>query len=240
MPSLSVIIPAYNEERNIVAAIEEVLQEVAATVPDVEIIVVDDGSRDRTAGLVAELAARAPQITMLRQENRGHGAALMHGLGKATGEWILLIDSDRQVSLAHFRQHWEMTARHDVILGVRRPRHDPVHRQLISLLMRMLLKARLGVGLSDAGVPYKLFRIGLWQDARRAMREGCWIPSVLIAAQAMRRPDLSVVEIPVEHRPRSHGNSTLNLRRLVRFCREGVADISYFRGHSNADAGRDR
>lgn len=232
MPSLSVIIPAYNEERNIVAALDDVLKEVAATVPDVEIIVIDDGSRDGTAALVAQTAARVPQIVTLRQENRGHGAALMHGLAKAKGEWILLIDSDRQVSLAGFARHWAMTASHDVILGLRRPRRDPFHRRLISTAMRLLLRTRLGVKLGDAGAPYKLLRAELWRDARRAMRDDCWIPSVLIAARAVQRRDLRIAEIPIEHRPRSHGNSTLNLRRLMRFCREGMADISYFRTHA--------
>lgn len=237
MPSLSVIIPAYNEERNIIAAIEDVLKEVATAVPDVEIIVIDDGSRDRTAALVAEMAKATPQLIMLRQENSGHGAALMHGLAKAAGDWVLLLDSDRQISLAQFAGHWAMTKSHDVVLGLRRPRRDPLHRQFISLAMRLLLKARLGVSVGDAGAPYKLFRAELWRDAHGAMRDNCWIPSVLIAARAMQRSDLRVVELAIEHRPRSHGNSTLNLRRLVRFCREGMADIGYFRDHARKSAG---
>jgi dolichol-phosphate mannosyltransferase len=238
MPPLSVIIPAYNEEHNIVAAIDDVLSGVAAAVPDVEIIVIDDGSRDGTAALVAEMATRTPQIVMLRQSNRGHGPALLHGLAQAKGEWILLIDSDRQVSLARFAEHWAMREKHDVILGVRRPRRDPLHRQLISLAMRAMLKARLGVRLSDAGAPYKIFRAELWRDARRSMRDECWIPSVLIGARAMQRPDLRVAQIAVEHRRRPHGNSTLNLRRLVRFCREGLADIAYFCDHSGTGPSR--
>lgn len=232
MPPLSVIIPAYNEEDNIVAAIDDVLKAVAATVPDLEIIVIDDGSRDSTAALVTEMTTRTPQLIMLRQPNRGHGAALLHGLAKAKGDWILLIDSDRQISLARFAEHWAMTERHDVILGVRRPRRDPLHRQIISAAMRVMLRARLGVRLSDAGAPYKIFRADLWRDARRSMRDDCWIPSVLVGARAVQRPDIGVLEIAVEHRRRSHGNSTLNLRRLVRFCREGMTDIGYFRDHS--------
>lgn len=236
MPPLSIIIPAYNEEPNIVEAIEDVLKDVATVVPDAEIIVIDDGSRDRTAALVAEMAARIPQIVLVRQPNRGHGAALMHGLAEATGDWIFLIDSDRQVSLAPFAQHWAMTKDHDVILGLRRPRRDPFHRQIISLAMRLLLRARLGVALTDAGAPYKLFRAELWRDVRPALRSNCWIPSVLIAARAMQRTDLRVKEIAIEHRPRSHGPSTLNLRRLVSFCREGVSDVEHFRAHADPGA----
>ncbi|MER8956526.1 glycosyltransferase family 2 protein [Mesorhizobium sp. M0833] len=232
MPILSVIVPAYNEERNIEEAIDDVLQHVASTVPDLEIIIVDDGSRDKTAALAKALAVRDPRIVLIQQSNQGHGPALANGLAKATGDWLFLLDSDRQVPLDDFARHWQLTASHDVVLGFRRPRRDPPHRLLISAAMRLLLRLQLGVWVRDAGAPYKLIRADVWHTARQSMRPGCWIPSVLIAAAALQRPDLNTVELPVDHRPRRHGPSTLNLGRLAKFCREGVADVVDFRNHS--------
>ena len=229
MPFLSVIIPAYNEENNIKGAIQDVLNDVAVVVPDLEVIVVDDGSRDRTAELASEIARRDGRVRVLTQFNRGHGPALVHGLAEATGEWVFLIDSDRQVSLKNFALHWVMTADHDAILGLRRPRRDPLHRLLISFAMRVLLRARLGIHAGDAGAPYKLVKRQVWQDACKMMRDGCWIPSVLLAAHVLRRRDIVAREVPVEHRRRSHGPSTLNLGRLARFCREGAIDVAFYR-----------
>ena len=229
MPYLSVIIPAYNEENNIEGALQDVLSDVAAVVPDLEVIVVNDGSRDRTAELAGEIARRDDRVRVVTQTNRGHGPALVHGLAEAKGEWLLLIDSDRQVSLKDFARHWVMTADHDAVLGLRRPRRDPLHRLLISFAMRLLLRARLGVNAGDAGAPYKLVKRQVWQDACKMMRESCWIPSVLLAAHALQCRDIVAQEVAVEHRPRSHGPSTLNLGRLTRFCREGAIDVAFYR-----------
>jgi glycosyltransferase involved in cell wall biosynthesis len=229
MPLLSVIIPAYNEEDNIVAALDDVVRDVASCVPDLEILVIDDGSRDRTTELARQVAARDPRIVVVSQANQGHGPAVVHGLRKARGEWILLLDSDRQIVLSRFEQHWAMTRTYDVVLGLRRPRRDPWHRLLISAAMRWLLLARLRVNLGDAGAPYKLMRARLWAEAEPMMRQPCWVPSILLAATARLEPDVRSIEVPVEHRPRAHGESTLNLRRLARFCREGVTDVAYFR-----------
>ncbi|MGE0212686.1 MAG: glycosyltransferase family 2 protein [Parvibaculaceae bacterium] len=228
MTALSVIVPAYNEEENIAGALEDVLRDVGRVVPDLEIVVVDDGSRDATAARVGEFVTGDSRIVLIRQPNQGHGAALANGIEQARGRHLLLIDSDRQVSLADFARHWDMTGKYDVILGIRTPRSDPPHRRLVSRLMRLLIGLRAGRAPRDAGAPYKLLRTEVWREARPFMREGCWIPSVLLATRVLQRRDIASIELPVEHRERAKGPSTLNLRRLLRFCREGVADIEHF------------
>jgi dolichol-phosphate mannosyltransferase len=232
MTSLSVIIPAYNEAESIVGALEDVFRDVATVVPDLEVIVVNDGSRDETAPLATTFAEREPRVRVITQVNQGHGPALVRGMNSAKGDWMLLLDSDRQVSLEDFAHHWTLTADYDVILGLRRPRADPLYRQFISILMRTLLLVQLGRNVRDGGAPYKLLRREVWMEARSVMRPNCWIPSVLLAAAALARKDLKVIELPIKHRARNHGPSTLNLKRLGTFCREGVADIAYFRAHA--------
>lgn len=228
MPVLSVVIPAYNEAENIAGALHDVLADVASVVGDLEIIVVDDGSTDETAARAKEVAAAEPRITVISQANQGHGPAIMNGLASARGDWLLLLDSDRQVLLHEFAGHWALTATHDAVLGLRRPRHDPPHRLLVSAAMRLLFRLNLGVWVGDAGTPYKLVRASVWREERQYMRDGCWIPSALLAAGLLRRRNLKVVELPVVHQARSRGPTTLNLRRLARFCRQGVAEITHY------------
>lgn len=231
MPILSVVMPAYNEEQNIVGALDDVLHHVASVVPDLEIICVNDGSSDGTARAVRDVAARDPRVRLIDQVNQGHGAALINGIAEASGEWLVLIDSDRQVALDGFDSHWKMAAGRSAILGIRRPRHDPPHRLLISLAMRMLLRARLGVNVTDAGAPYKLVKRDLWSGARALMRENCWVPSVLLAVHALRTAPAETEEVTIVHQERPHGPSRLNLKRLVRFCREGVSDVAFYGRH---------
>lgn len=233
MPVLSVVIPAYNEERNIEGVLQDVIRDVAAVVPDIEIIVVDDGSRDRTAELAGKAAAQDGRIRVISQANQGHGPALSNGLDAAKGDWLLLLDGDRQVSLEDFARHWGMAQNLDAILGLRRPRSDPFHRLLVSRAMRLLLRRRLGADVGDAGAPYKLVRAAIWQQARKRMRDGCWIPSVLLAAYIHQHAELRSVELPIRHRARPHGPSTLNLQRLIKFCRQGAAEIEFYRNRSN-------
>src|SRR5689334_932163 len=98
--------PVYNEEGAIVAAVDEVKQHVLGLIPQSELVVVDDGSRDATGRLLDEAAAADARIKVIHQPNGGHGAALLTGLKAANGEYVFLIDSDRQILLDDFKTAW--------------------------------------------------------------------------------------------------------------------------------------
>ncbi|WP_437202471.1 glycosyltransferase family 2 protein [Planctomicrobium sp. SH664] len=87
-PRISVVIPAYNAEKTLARTLDSVL---AQTLPPVEILVVDDGSRDQTPALVESYA---PRVRLIRQANAGPSAARNHGIREAQGDWIALLDSD--------------------------------------------------------------------------------------------------------------------------------------------------
>jgi dolichol-phosphate mannosyltransferase len=229
MPQLSIIMPAYNEECTIAEAIADVMSGIIYYVPDAELIVVNDGSHDRTAEIVSDLQKHNAALTLINQSNQGHGPALRRGMDAATGDWLLLLDSDRQIPLDAFQAHWNARKDFDVYLGLRLPRHDPGFRLIISKLMRMVLKLIVGVAPRDAGAPYKLISVSAWQRASRHIRPGCWIPSVLLASYVLGDRRLRVIEAPIKHRERLHGVSTLNAKRLVRFCWFAMGDILAFR-----------
>src|SRR5215470_9236386 len=113
MPApLSVVMPAYNEEASIAEAVREVGLEVLDMVPGSELIVVDDGSTDRTGAILDALSELDPRLCVIHQANCGHGSALMTGLERSDAEWVLLIDSDQQIPVGHFSAFWEW--RHEV------------------------------------------------------------------------------------------------------------------------------
>jgi dolichol-phosphate mannosyltransferase len=228
MPVLSVVMPAYNEERTIARAMAEVVEHVLSAECDAELIVVDDGSRDRTAGIVQDHQARHAGIRLIKQANAGHGAALRRGIDAATGEWLLLLDSDCQIGLRDFGSHWAMRDSYDALLGVRKPRRDPRLRLVISFLMKAALRLYVGVAPQDANAPYKIVSRSAWNGSKPMISEQSLIPSLLLATSLLRNGDMRVRQVPVVHQERTEGVSTLNARRLWRFCRSAFAEIRNF------------
>src|SRR5258708_7336605 len=90
-PRLSVIMPAYNEEGAIESAVNEVQQFVLSVVPESELIVINDGSRDQTGAILDQIAQADERVVAVHQKNGGHGKALRTGLEKARGDYVLLI-----------------------------------------------------------------------------------------------------------------------------------------------------
>lgn len=224
---LSVVMPAYNEAGSISGAVEDVVADVFSAVPNAELVVVDDGSTDATPAIVATLALRDPRIRLVRQANAGHGRALMTGIDAASGAWLLLLDSDRQIGLAEFPAHWDMARSRGLlaVLGERAPRHDPAHRLVISRLMRWLIALRFGQAPRDGGAPYKLLSRSGWDLARPSIAPDCAIPSVILAILLLRQRE-RVAEVTVQHAARRSGQTVLKWARLVRLCRAAMRDIA--------------
>ncbi|MBY0495217.1 MAG: glycosyltransferase family 2 protein [Cyanobacteria bacterium] len=224
-PRLSVVMPVYNEEGAIAAAVDEVKQHVLSLISDSELVVVDDGSRDGTGRLLDEAAANDARIKVIHQPNGGHGAALLTGLKAASGEYIFMIDSDRQILLNNFTAAWtEVLAGRDAVFGVRRRRYDPVLRLYLSRLIRHSVNVLFRVQLSDANAPYKLFRRAVWNEARECVPDGTLAPSMFLAIVAKSR-GFNILEIDVTHKERDTGEVTLRKFKLLKFCARGLGQM---------------
>lgn len=223
--SLSVIMPVYNEEGAIVQALEEVQRHVLDHVPGSELLVIDDGSRDATGRLLDDAASKDTRIDVIHQKNGGHGAALLTGLRAARGEYIFLIDSDRQIPLDDFAAAWVQVLRgRDAVFGVRRRRFDPALRLYLSRLVRGSVNVLFRVRLQDANVPYKLFRRTIWSDAREYLPDGTLAPSMFLAIVAKAR-GYNILEIDVTHKERDSGEVSLRHFKLLKFCARGLGQM---------------
>ncbi len=211
---LSVVLPAYNEARNIVGVVSRMATHLDGHGIAYEIHVVDDGSRDATAGVVSTLCAANPRVQVLRHAtNRGYGAAIRSGLGASRGRYILVSDGDGQFCIEDFAALWRERERADLVLGYRRRRSDPWPRRLAGWIYnRMLVPALLGGRFRDVNCGFKLI-------ASRAL-EGMDLDSTgaLISAELLTRARLrgvQIVEVGVRHLPRVHGRATGLLPRVV-------------------------
>ena len=222
---LSVVMPVYNEQDAIVMAVEEVQRHVLDQVPGSELVVVNDGSRDGTGALLDAATATDPRVRVIHQKNTGHGGAVMAALGAARGEYVFLIDSDRQIPLDDFGRAWqEIAAGRDAVFGVRRRRHDPALRLHLTRVIRTAVRALFGVQLYDANVPYKLLRKSIWDEARPLIPDGTLAPSLFLAIIARRRGH-DIVELDVTHKERNTGEVSIRRMKLLKFCARGLSQL---------------
>jgi glycosyltransferase involved in cell wall biosynthesis len=223
-PQVSVVMPAFDEAGNIEAAIADVVASVFRVTPAAEMIVIDDGSRDDTVAIARAWARRDPRVRVVAQANAGHGPALVRGMHEARGDYLLLLDSDRQIGLRDFAETWRLAQHRDAVLGVRRDRADPRYRLALSGMLRAGLAAAFGIRSADPNAPYKLVRRDCALDAIGAMPARPRIPSILLTVYLARR-GLRTVEQPVPHFERAEGESSLKFARLVRFCAASLVEL---------------
>ncbi|MEZ4425533.1 MAG: glycosyltransferase family 2 protein [Gemmatimonadota bacterium] len=226
---LTVIMPAYNEEEAIREAVQDVQQHVLPLVPGAELLVVNDGSKDRTGALLDEMAAQEPRLRVLHKPNGGHGSALIAGLGEARGEWVFLIDSDRQIPLEHFEALWiAAQGGADAAFGVRRRRYDPQVRLWLTAVIRLALRTLFGASIYDANVPFKLFRRSTWESAAPLIPADTLAPSLFLALY-IRRLGLDVDEIDVVHKERETGEVSIKRWKLIKFSARAFRQLLAFR-----------
>jgi glycosyltransferase involved in cell wall biosynthesis len=223
-PPLSAVMPAWNEEESIAAAVAEVRAAVLDRLPGAELVVVDDGSTDSTGTQLDALAAGDARIRVIHQANAGHGTALRAGIEAARGEFVFLLDSDRQIPLEAFAPLWAAARERGAAFGVRHPRRDPRHRLVLTVLVRLAVRLLFGTALRDPNCPFKIFRRSAWLELRGRVPPGTLAPSIFLAVLLARRsPGPAQLDVP--HRPRSAGSGSLRPLRLARFCLRALGQL---------------
>lgn len=209
LPSLSVALPAYNEESNLPRMVEDVLEKAGALSADLEVIIVDDGSRDRTAAVGRELAQRHPAVRLVSHpQNRGYGAAVWTGLTSAQKETIFFTDSDRQFDLAELGKLAAALDDADLAVGYRSPRRDPFMRRLNGWGWSRLVTLLFGYTARDIDCAFKLMRRSVVDRLREQVqsRGAAFSAELLVRAKA---EGFRILEVPIHgHRPRVAGSPT--------------------------------
>lgn len=205
-PGLSAVMPAFNEEANVGNAIAAVRAAADPLFETIEIIVVDDGSRDGTADEVRAAARSDPRVRLLQHAaNRGYGAAVATGLHAATLPLVFYTDADLQFDP---RQISALVARIDeapIVIGYRRDRQDPWHRKLNAWAWNLLQRALFGLSVRDVDCAFKLLRREVVAAVPTAAEGAFFSTELLLRAQAK---GFRIVEVPVDHFPRRAGAPT--------------------------------
>ena len=206
--SISVSMPAYNEEANIGAMIDNARAVLSKITSDYEIIVVNDGSKDGTARVVQEKAQTYPEVRLVQHPvNLGYGAAVFDGFAAASKDWIFFTDGDCQFVLDEINRLLPKMQEADMVVGYRAPRRDPWMRVLYGKGWSMLVTVLFGYTARDIDCAFKLFRreiitnIGSRIQSRGATFSAEWLVRT-------KRAGYRIAEAPVTHLPRRAGSQT--------------------------------
>ena len=210
VPRLSYFFPAHNEEANLEALVMEALEALPALAETFEIIAVDDGSKDGTAGIADTLAAAHPDIVRAvhHPTNLGYGAALRSGFAASRYDLVAFTDGDRQFKIADIAR---LTARlaegdaPDVVVGFRIKRADPLVRTLYARAYRLANRIFFGLKVTDVDCACKLFRREALEGLRVESGGAFFSAELLIKLRTAGR---SVAEVGVPHYPRTAGSAT--------------------------------
>jgi len=206
LDSLSIVLPCYNEGFTI-AAVAEAAERVGREVADVvEVIVVDDGSDDRSGEILRAMETEIPTLRCVEHgENRGYGQALRSGFRAARHRYVFYTDADGQFDFGDLHQAVLELRENDIVVGYRAIRQDSWVRRLNGRLWSYLTNRCLGLRVRDVNCAFKIFPADLFDRITLRSRGALIDAEILVKS---RRLGLRIGEIPVRHHPRRGGRAT--------------------------------
>ena len=218
MMDISAVIPAFNEEGNIEASVAGVCSALGRLAGRYEVIVVDDGSSDRTPALVEGLARGNAAVRLIRHPgNQGYGKALSDGFAAAAYSHVFFTDADLQFDMAELGGLLPLAAGNDLVCGYRVRKKYGFGRRASSFCYNLLVRLVLRPGVRDVNCAFKLIK----KEALSALRPrsaGFFVSAELLARA--RRLGYKVAEAPVSHFPRPTGESKVRPDHIFGTLRE--------------------
>lgn len=219
MNGLSIVLPARNEEATIEAVVGEVFTVAIKMGMDFEIIVVNDGSTDRTGAICRDLGLRIPCFRFVENyPHRHYGGALKSGFALAQKEWIAFLPTDKQFDFSEIDRFLAKLDTADIVSGYRIKRQDPVIRLFNAWCWNMTVRVLFGFLCCDIDCGFKVFRREILNHVK-LISDGALIDTELLAGAKAR--SYRIAEVPLTHLPRLAGKSTgANLSVIVRALRD--------------------
>jgi len=217
--SLSVFFPCYNEEANVEHTTLAALKTCSRISEDFEVIIVNDGSKDRTAEIANRLAAEHPHVRAVHNNpNLGYGGALQRGFREATKTWVFYTDGDGQFDFEEIDKLLPLLEEYDIVSGYRLDRKDSFVRKFNAFGWTTLVNVALGLWLRDIDGAFKIYPRRLFDEIEMKSM-GALIDAEVLARA--KRLGYRVGQVGVHHYPRTAGEqSGANLKVIARAFKE--------------------
>ena len=217
--SITVFYPCYNEEANVENTTQAALRTCGRISDDFEIIIVNDGSKDKTGEIANRLAAEHPQVRAVHNNpNLGYGGALQRGFREATKPWVFYTDGDGQFDFEEIDKLLPLLDKYDIVSGYRLDRRDSFIRKFNAFGWTALVNIVLGLWLRDIDGAFKIFPRVLFDEIEMKSM-GALIDAEVLARA--KRLGYRIGQVGVHHYPRTAGEqSGANLRVIARAFKE--------------------
>lgn len=218
--SLSVVLPAYNEEENIERTVLDVIAYLDKKIDNYEVIVVNDGSRDKTGDIVRSVSSSNPKLSIVNHpQNQGYGSALRSGFEKSSFDYVFLMDSDGQFNIGELDRFLPYVDDSTIVIGYRENRADSLIRTLNAWLYHVYIKLLFGLRVRDIDCAYKIFPRMAYEKVKPIKSGGALFSAEFLIK--FKRMGYKIIELPVSHFPRLFGKQTgANLKVIIRMFKE--------------------
>ncbi len=227
MDKLYIIIPAYNEEATIRDVIDEWYPMVVMAGSESRLVIIDDGSRDKTLKTVESEAAGKPQLVVLSKPNSGHGATILMGYKYALeqgADYVFQTDSDGQTRASEFPDFWRMRRQYDMIVGYRNKRQDGLSRIVVTKILKLVVLLCFHVSIKDANTPFRLMNAKTLSKKITLVPEDFFLTNVLLAV-IYTKHKCKVKFIPITFRARQGGVNSINMKRIFGIGKNALKDF---------------
>lgn len=227
MDKLYLVMPAYNEEANILNVLNDWYPVVASHGNGSKLLILDDGSKDRTYELCCKFAVDHPDCIMLTKVNGGHGAALIDCYTKAVedgADYIFQTDSDGQTLPEEFDAFWDIRDKYDIIIGHRNKRQDGFSRIVVTKVLKATIRLIFGVSITDVNTPFRLMKANTLKENLTMIPSGYNLTNVLLSV-IYKKLGQSMCFIPITFKPRQGGINSINLKRIFKIGLRALKDF---------------
>lgn len=224
---LYVIIPAYNEEKNIKSVIEEWYPIVENIGNGSKLVIIDDGSKDNTYKVMMEMAKNRPMYEPKTKSNGGHGATILWGYHYALehgADYIFQTDSDGQTRAAEFPAFWKLREQYAMVIGHRAHREDGKSRIFVTKVLKLVIKICFGVSVKDANTPFRLMQANELRKIIDLIPDNFFLTNVLISVIYTKRK-MGIKYLPITFRPRQGGTNSINMKKIYTIGIDAVRDF---------------
>lgn len=231
MDKLFIVMPAYNEEANIVDVVKEWYPILDGKDEESRLIVADGGSKDRTLEILYDLQKEYPQMEVFSNPGTDHGTKLIFLYDYAIqqkADYIFQTDSDGQTNPQEFQQFWELRNEYDAILGNRSERQDGKSRVLVENVLRFVLWVFFGAKTPDANAPFRLMKAELVSKYLYQMPKDFNLPNAVLAACYSKFKE-KVKYLYVSFKPRQGGKNYMNVKRIFKIGWESIGNFMRLR-----------
>jgi len=215
---ISVIFPAYNEEENIEVCVLIAYHILKELVKDFEIVIINDGSIDKTGQICLGLEKNLPKVRIINKEkNEGYGYALRDGFKRARFDLVFFSDADRQFDIINLRDLLKYIDDYDIVVGFRKNRQDSFKRKFLSWGYNVLVRLLFGIEVHDIDCAFKLFNKRIFNKIKVESQH--YFVNTEILAKA-RLFGFTIKEVGVTHFPRVDGISKVGFIHIPHTLKE--------------------